>query len=148
VSVWSILQAQAASKAQSREQARQATLAEAQTVQFIGGEVKPSSGGSDIDAIIENFNKLPLIYDEIRWPGGPNTQYASIGSCEQIYLSAPAAGYSEPFKYVLGAILYYRTPSGVDWARRLNGLPYRVKRLPVYSYTESTSTAIPDCSPE
>lgn len=146
VSIWSVLQAQATSRAQAREQARQAALSEAQTVQFVGGVTKNSSGESEIDAVIENFNKYPLIYEEIQWPGGVNTQYTSIGSCEEVYLAAPTTGYSEPFKYVLGAILYYRTPGGLTWARRLNGLPFRAKGPPSPSYEESAPTAIANCS--
>ena len=147
VSIWSVLEARATSKAQAREQTRQAALSEAQTVQFVGGVTKNISGESEIDAVIENFNKYPLVYEEIQWPGGVNSQYTSIGSCEEVYLAAPTASYPEPFKYVLGAVLYYRTPAGATWARRLNGLPFRAKGPSGRSYIESAPTAIADCSP-
>jgi hypothetical protein len=161
VAIWSIVQSEDASHAQEQSQSRQAAfveaqaeaqarqtaLAEAQTVQFVGGTSVADDGTTEVDAKIENFNRVPLIYDEIRWSDGDGDSYVTIDSCEVIELTAPADEYTDPLAFITGATLYYRTPDGNLWARQLNGLPYPLKSYPEFSHGDSEPEPMSNCQP-
>jgi len=106
-----------------------------------------ADGTEEVDAKIENFNRVPIVYDEIRWSDGSGDSYVTIGSCEYIGLTAPTDDYTDPQAFISGATLYYRTPDGDFWARQLNGLPYPLKSYPQFQHDDSGPDQMSNCQP-
>jgi hypothetical protein len=147
VSIWSIVETQSTARHQAAQAAAQSALAQAQTVQFTGGLTTAAHGQRELSVTIANYNRYPIIYDEVLWPGGIGRHYVSLGSCYQVFLEAPAASYRNPFKYLSGATLYYETPDGSIWARTVNGTPHRVRTYPRFQFANSGESRIASCTP-
>jgi hypothetical protein len=146
VSIWSVVQSERTADRQVAEAARAAAVARAENVVFTGGTTS-TKGRLGIAVHIANYNTLPVYSVFVLWPGHVGREYPRLDSCEEYYLTATTDSQSAGFRYLNGAVLFYQTPDGRYWARRLDGVPYAVKSLPAYSFDPATATTVPSCHP-
>jgi len=147
VSVWSIQESKSTAQMQAADRTRQAALAEAELIDFVGTVITPTAGESRLQFYIGNYGRLPITDDLVRWPSGQVNRYTTLSGCFELYLSAPARNYPAVGKYIKETVLYYRTPDGEAWARHADQPPYRIKALPErYTYVEAHGLSIPGCT--